>query len=89
MFGIKVTASNSSLVIRWQLSKFEIPLSDITEVADDNTFGGMEKQAIRIGTPYGSTDRTIIRTKARTYILFTADGASIKDRINDFRKLEK
>ncbi|MCY7562849.1 SunI/YnzG family protein [Paenibacillus macerans] len=50
------------LIITWQLSKTEIFLKDIEEVGFDETYGGEEKNAIRIGTPYGTTDRVFIKT---------------------------
>lgn len=43
MLGINVTQSDENLVIKWQLSKFEIPLSEIVEVTQDDTYGGSEK----------------------------------------------
>ncbi|MFP3727417.1 hypothetical protein U8V72_19750 [Priestia filamentosa] len=71
---IKILKEEKSLYIRWQLSKVAIPLSDIVEVLEDDTYGGNEKSAIRIGFPYGNTDRLIIKTKTETYILYTSTG---------------
>ncbi|BCB04039.1 SunI/YnzG family protein [Bacillus sp. KH172YL63] len=71
---VKVSKKESSLQIKWQLSKIDIPLSEIKEVSSDDTYGGEEKNAIRIGFPYGHTDRIVIKTGAETYILFTSDG---------------
>ncbi|WP_419146688.1 hypothetical protein [Priestia endophytica] len=39
-----------------------IPLKKITEVTEDETYGGKEKQAVRIGMSYGTTDRIVIKT---------------------------
>jgi hypothetical protein len=74
IFEVHVSKTNENLQIKWLLSSIEIPLSDITEVVNDDTYGGEEKSAIRIGTPYGHTDRVVIKTRARTYILFTSIG---------------
>ncbi|MEI2666264.1 hypothetical protein V8G47_16715 [Rossellomorea sp. LJF3] len=60
--------------MKYQLTKIEIPLSDIKDVVNDDTYGGEEKSALRIGTPYGHTDRVVIKTKKGTYILFTSIG---------------
>ncbi|MBY6270243.1 hypothetical protein [Parageobacillus thermoglucosidasius] len=84
MLGIKVEKLNDNLVISWLLSKIEIPISDIVEVTLDDTYGGEEKTAIRIGTPYGETDRVVIQTHSNTYILFTTDAVSIKNKICSF-----
>ncbi|WP_419465930.1 hypothetical protein [Bacillus spongiae] len=45
------------------LSKIEIPLSEITNVDYDNTYGSKNKSAIRIGYPYASTDTIVIKIK--------------------------
>ncbi|AIQ21148.1 hypothetical protein H70357_34050 [Paenibacillus sp. FSL H7-0357] len=88
MLGINVTQSDENLVIKWQLSKFEIPLSEIVEVTQDDTYGGSEKNAIRIGTPYGTTDRVVIKTQSIIYILFTSDAAAIIKKIEDLGNSE-
>lgn len=56
MLGISVQESNDTFIIKWQLSKVEIPVADILDECLDDTYGGEEKEAIRIGTPYGTTD---------------------------------
>ncbi|WP_377890299.1 hypothetical protein [Alkalihalobacillus sp. R86527] len=80
LFEINVTKKNENLIIKWQLSKIEIPLSDITRVDYDNTYGGKDKSAIRIGNPYASTDTVAIKTRKETYILFTNIGG-MRERI--------
>jgi hypothetical protein len=82
MIGIKVEKLNDNLVISWLLSKIEIPISEIVEVTLDDTYGGEEKTAIRIGSPYGTTDRVVIKTNSNTYILFTTNVVSIKNKIS-------
>jgi hypothetical protein len=84
MLGIKIEKLNDNLVISWLLSKIEIPISDIIEVTLDDTYGGEKKMAIRIGTPYGETDRVVIQTHSNAYILFTTDAVSIKNKICSF-----
>ncbi|MGN7938694.1 SunI/YnzG family protein [Virgibacillus sp. 6R] len=81
MLGLHVMKSNDSVIIKWQLSKVEIPISDILDVSLDETYGGVEKEAIRIGTPYGTTDRVVIKTKTKTFILYTSNPTSIKREI--------
>ncbi|AIQ55369.1 SunI/YnzG family protein [Paenibacillus sp. FSL R7-0331] len=78
MLGIKLNREGENLIIRWQLTKIEIPVTEITEITLDNTYGGSDKDAIRIGTPYGTTGRVLIRTKQRAYLLFTSDAEVIK-----------
>ncbi|MEK5382251.1 SunI/YnzG family protein [Niallia sp. FSL W8-0635] len=85
MLEVKVTKHNDNLHIKWQLSTIEIPLSDITAVANDETYAGKEVSGIRIGFPYGNTDRVIIHTKTDTYIIFTSIG-KLKDKIINFMK---
>ncbi|MEC1662424.1 SunI/YnzG family protein [Bacillus halotolerans] len=81
MLGIKVEKSNENLIINWQLSKVEIPIKEINNVYLDPNYGGEEKNAVRIGFPYGSTDRVVIKTANNTYILFTTNAASIMNKI--------
>ncbi len=83
LFEINVTKKNNSLIIKWQLSKIEILLSDITEVHYDNTYGGKDKSAIRIGNPYASTDTVVINTKKGNYVLFTNIGG-MKEKIESY-----
>ncbi|MCY7981743.1 hypothetical protein [Bacillus inaquosorum] len=81
MLGIKVEKSNENLIISWQLSKIEIPIKEIDDVFLDPNYGGEKKSAVRIGFPYGSTDRVVIKTANNTYILFTTNAASIMSKI--------
>ncbi|QBP42056.1 SunI/YnzG family protein [Paenisporosarcina antarctica] len=84
MFEIFVKKVNSDIVIRWLLSKITIPICDILTVTTDDTYGGKEKQAIRIGMPYGTTDRVVIITNENTYILFTTNYISIQKKLNSY-----
>ena len=84
MFEIFVKKVNSEVVIRWLLTKVTIPIADILAVTTDDTYGGKEKQAIRLGTPYGTTDRLVIITKENTYILFTTNYTSIQKKLNSY-----
>ncbi|WP_458788535.1 SunI/YnzG family protein, partial [Priestia filamentosa] len=51
-------------------------------VIEDETYGGQSPDSIRIGTPYGTTDRIIIRTKQHNYLLFTTNKFMILKEIN-------
>ncbi|AIQ49937.1 hypothetical protein R70723_31705 [Paenibacillus sp. FSL R7-0273] len=86
MLGIKMNREDDNLIIRWQLTKIEIPVTDITEVTLDDTYGGSDKDAIRIGTPYGTTGRVLIRSKQRSYLLFTSDAEVIKEKAEQLLK---
>ncbi|MGN7411722.1 SunI/YnzG family protein [Paenibacillus sp. SAF-068] len=71
MFGVNVKKIEDQLVIRWQFSKIEIPIVHITSVTLDDTYGGSEPSAIRIGPVNGTSERILIRTVNQSYILFT------------------
>ncbi|TYS90102.1 PH domain-containing protein [Rossellomorea aquimaris] len=75
---VKVSKNDENLNIKWQLSNIIIPLSDIKEVRDDDTYSGEGKTAMRIGYPYGHTDRVVIQTNSETFILFTSNGLKEK-----------
>ncbi|WP_176544754.1 SunI/YnzG family protein [Priestia aryabhattai] len=42
---ISVRKINDNLIIKWQLAHFTIPLEDILEVTEDDTYGGKEANA--------------------------------------------
>ncbi|PFA63060.1 hypothetical protein CN378_18675 [Bacillus sp. AFS015802] len=73
---VKVSRNGENLRIQWQLSQIDIPFSEIKEVTNDDTYSGEEKKAIRIGYPYGHTDRVVIKAKSGTYILYTSNGGT-------------
>jgi hypothetical protein len=73
MLGIRVQQVENQLIIRWQLSKTEIPISDIRAVTLDDTYGGSEPSAVRIGAAYGASETILIRTTHQSYILFTSN----------------
>lgn len=79
---ISVQKINDSLIIKWQLAHFTIPLEDILEVTEDDTYGGKEANAIRIGPPYGTTDRIFIKTNSKNYLLFTSNAPAILNEIH-------
>ncbi|MGG3269775.1 hypothetical protein ABEP16_12755 [Priestia aryabhattai] len=79
---ISVQKINDSLIIKWQLAHFTIPLEDILEVTEDDTYGGKETNAIRIDPPYGTTDRIFIKTTNKNYLLFTSNAPTILNEIN-------
>ncbi|MCA1055741.1 hypothetical protein LCM10_12160 [Rossellomorea aquimaris] len=85
LFELRVTEEKGDLQIKWQLSTFNIPLDDMISVENDDTYAGKEKSAIRIGHPYGHTDRVVIRTEKETYILYTSIGG-LKEKILSYQQ---
>ncbi|CUB12803.1 hypothetical protein BN2127_JRS1_04592 [Bacillus cereus] len=82
MLGIDVIKTTEELIIKWQLATVSIPISEMIEVIEDDTYAGVEKaNAIRIGTPYATTDRILIKTRKLDYILFTTNKVSILNQI--------
>ncbi|USK93254.1 SunI/YnzG family protein [Rossellomorea marisflavi] len=81
----KVSIKQHILRIKWQFSTIDIPVSDITDVTLDDTYAGEEKRAIRLGLPYGHTDRVVIKTTNETYLLYTSNGG-MKDKIETLMK---
>jgi Bacterial PH domain len=81
----KVSVKQHNLRIKWQFSTIDIPASSIKEVTLDDTYAGEEKRAIRLGFPYGHTDRVVIRTTSETYLLYTSN-VGVKDKIETLMK---
>ncbi|MEW4429599.1 hypothetical protein AB1I68_19180 [Paenibacillus pabuli] len=73
MLGVKVEQEKDQLIIRWQFSKISIPITDIQSVMLDETYGGSEPSAIRIGAAYGASETILIRTPHQSYVLFTSN----------------
>lgn len=85
VFELFVKKVKTDIVIRWLFTKITIPTADILEITTDDTYGGKEKQAIRLGMPYGTTDRVVVITKKNTYVLFTTNALSIQTKLNSYR----
>ncbi|WP_017813269.1 SunI/YnzG family protein [Paenibacillus shenyangensis] len=82
MLGIDVKKVDDDIIIKYQFTKLVIPVADIISVSLDDTYGGKETNAIRVGAPYGTTDRVAIQTKTNNYILFTTNYTKIMNTIN-------
>ncbi|MFC7319791.1 hypothetical protein [Halobacillus campisalis] len=80
MIGVKIKESGENVIISWQLSRVKIPKNEIIEVRNDDTYGGEDKSAMRIGFPSASLERFVIKTTKQNYILFTSN-ISIKNKI--------
>lgn len=80
---VKVSRIGENLRIKWQFSQIDIPFSEIKDVTKDDTYSGEEKTAMRLGFPYGHTDRVVIKTSSETYILYTSNGG-MKEKILSF-----
>ncbi|WP_150267250.1 hypothetical protein [Paenibacillus tepidiphilus] len=84
MSGIKIAKANGTLLVEWQLLRIAIPLTEITEVAPNETYRGSGRTAVRIGLPAGTTDRVAIRTRTKDYIIYTSDGRAVSEQINGY-----
>lgn len=79
---IEVHKTDKELIIQWQLTEVRIPFQEIVEVVEDETYAGEDTSAIRIGAPYGTTDRIYIKTKKYNYILYTTNKITLLKKIN-------
>ena len=78
-----MSKTDEELIISWQLAKVQIPLSDIIEVTEDETYAGVEEEnVIRVGTAYATTDRILIKTVKQNYLLFTTNRVAVLNKIN-------
>ncbi|MDM5317251.1 hypothetical protein QUF49_14675 [Fictibacillus sp. b24] len=82
MIEVSVKKVENNFVIRWQLLRIEIPSSDILDVRLDDTYGGEDQDAIRIGLPYGTTDRVFINTAKQNYLVFTSNPSAIISKLS-------
>lgn len=79
---MNVKKREKEFVIQWGLATIYIPLEDIIEVTEDETYGRKDKKAVRIGMPYEPTDRIVIKTVKQNDLLFTTNKYKILDIIN-------
>ncbi|KAB7666879.1 hypothetical protein [Bacillus sp. B1-b2] len=79
--GIEIKKTAKELIINWQLTEVRIPIEEIVEFIEDDTYGGVDKTAVRIGTPYGTTDRIYIKTKKQNYLLYTTNKFALMKKI--------
>ncbi|MGD7009535.1 hypothetical protein [Metabacillus sp. 84] len=79
MHEVTIEQKNSNLVLKWQLSKIEIPLAAITEMTSDDTYGGAERTAVRVGFPSATADRILIKTSGQSYLIYSNAGSVIEN----------
>lgn len=79
--GIEIKKTAKELIINWQLTEVRIPIEEIVEFIEDDTYGGVDKTAVRIGTPYGTTDRIYIKTKKQNYLLYITNKFALMKKI--------
>src|SRR5699024_11572266 len=80
MFEVKVTKQGDAIGIKWRLVKVKVPIAEIIDVTYDESYAGESKTAVRIGYPYGTTNRILIKTVKTNYIIYTSIG-STKEKI--------
>lgn len=84
MLGISIKKINDNIIIKWQLSTVTIPITGIVSITKDETYAGEEKSAIRLGIPYATTDRIVIKTIKDTYILFSTNVPSLEKKLTSY-----
>ncbi|SES21327.1 hypothetical protein SAMN04487944_1243 [Gracilibacillus ureilyticus] len=80
----KVIDDGQNIIIKWQFSKIVIPSEGIKEVLSDDTYGGNDPKALRIGFPYGSTDRVLLRTNEGNYLIYTSNPHTITKKLKKY-----
>ncbi|MFD3449478.1 hypothetical protein ACFDTO_33405 [Microbacteriaceae bacterium 4G12] len=80
--GIDVKKTEKEFIIKWQLATVKIPVEEVIEIIEDDTYSGEDAGAVRIGVPYGTTNRIVIKTQKQNYILFTTNTAKILKVLN-------
>lgn len=74
MSGIKVARDENRLVIDWQQSMLEIPLSEAVHVALDQSAAGCHPALLK--KHYGTGQHCVIQTGPTTYLLFSGNRIS-------------
>ncbi|MDA7025749.1 PH domain-containing protein [Bacillus sp. CLL-7-23] len=75
--------TENCLVLKFGLSKTEIPLVDIVTIKESDQYGTAERVDHRIGIPYGQPDRVVIKTKTNNYLVFLNGSHLLMNKFKD------
>ncbi|WP_323703946.1 hypothetical protein [Mammaliicoccus sp. Dog046] len=73
--AMRVSKDNNQVHIQWRVADITIPNNDIKEVKEDQEIHALSKEdqdhVVRIGSTFGKTNRVIIKTDEKEYIIYT------------------
>ena len=73
--AMRVSKDNNQVHIHWRVADITIPNDEIKEVKEDQDIHALSNEdqdhVVRIGSTFGKTNRVIINTDEKEYIIYT------------------
>jgi len=73
--AMRVSKDNNQVHIHWRVADITIPNDEIKEVKEDQDIHALSNEdqdhVVRIGSTFGKTNRVIINTDDKEYIIYT------------------
>lgn len=85
--AMRVTKNDKEVNIKWRVADITIPNEDILSVKEDtNIYAGADEnndeKVVRIGSTFGKTNRILLNTKDKKYIIYTHNDKKIINELN-------
>lgn len=84
--AMRVTKNDKEVNIKWRVADITIPNEDIVSVKEDtNIYGSTDENdenVVRIGSTFGKTNRILLDTKDKHYIIYTHNDKKILNELN-------
>ncbi|WP_414044026.1 SunI/YnzG family protein [Macrococcus animalis] len=85
--AMRITKNEKEVNIKWRVADITIPNEDILSIKEDtNIYAGAEEnndeKVVRIGSTFGKTNRILLDTKDKKYIIYTHNDKKIIDELN-------
>lgn len=73
--AMTITKNDKEVNIKWRVADITIPNEDIVSVKEDtNIYAATDENqenVVRIGSTFGKTNRILLETKDKSYIIYT------------------
>ena len=85
--AMRITKNDKEVNIKWRVADITIPNEDILSVKDDTIiYAGADEnndeKVVRIGSTFGKTNRILLDTKDKKYIIYTHNDKKIINELN-------
>lgn len=85
--AMRITKNEKEVNIKWRVADITIPNEDILSIKEDtNIYAGADEnndeKVVRIGSTFGKTNRILLDTKDKKYIIYTHNDKKIIDELN-------
>ncbi|RXK17257.1 hypothetical protein [Macrococcus sp. DPC7161] len=85
--AMRITKNDKEVNIKWRVADITIPNEDIISVKEDTNIYAASNEGddkvVRIGSTFGKTNRVLLETKDKNYIIYTHNDKKV---INELSK---